>query len=36
MQDESLNMRLQQARPIRERHGDLIWTVYIGSSMGAP
>ena len=27
MQDESLNMRLQQARPIRERHGDLIWTV---------
>ena len=27
MQDESLNMRLQQARPIRERHGDLICTV---------
>ena len=29
MQDESLNMRQQQARPIRERHGDLIWTVYV-------
>ena len=28
MQDESLNMRLQQARPIREPHGDLIWTVH--------